>query len=660
MNADSGTGRRPSPFYPFSAIAGQDRMKRALLVLAVDPGLGGVLLLGEKGTAKSTAARSLSELLPRLEVVRGCIYHCDPHRPEAFCPDCRLRGDRGEYLAPAWAETPFSTLPLGATEDRLAGGLDMERTVSSGRPTLKVGLLGQANRGVLYVDEVNLLEPYLAHILLDSAETGRIRVEREGLSLWHPARITLIGTMNPEEGGLGPQLADRFALTVRVSGESAPDLRAEIIRRRLAFEKDPLTFHRRWQPENAALAERIRQARLRLSNVEVTPKARNLISDLVLEAGVRGHRADLALTRSVRAQAAFEGLDSAGPDQVRAVAEMVLEARRVVRKAPPPVTAALVVEPVRAEPPPAPDHPPVRRHGHPPEPPPGSEPQPASADRPHGPGPAFDLPTPTGRRERGSAKRSGRRTGRPSRNGRGRYYRSSIERLGRPVALDATLRAAAPHQQTRRPLGSLSLIVRSHDLREKVFRRKTGRLVLFVVDASGSVGSFDRMSEAKAAVMALLGDAYRKRDRVGLIAFRGLCADILLPPTNSVETAGCLLVELPSGGKTPLSAALVRVHELVRVELAREPDLTPLIVLMTDGRPNVPLEPGANVWPEACRTAELVSRDPRLRFLLVDTDRGHYAEHKMTWELARCLNAPRLTIEALRQGALEPWLEILS
>jgi magnesium chelatase subunit D len=219
------------------------------------------------------------------------------------------------------------------------------------------------------------------------------------------------------------------------------------------------------------------------------------------------------------------------------------------------------------------------------------------------------------------------------------------------------LRAAAPHQAERRAGSSSALVVKSRDFMEKVFRQKTGRLVLFVVDASGSVGSLYRMSEAKAAAMSLLSEAYRKRDRVGLIAFHNAQASVLLPPTNSVEMASRLLQDLPTGGKTPLAAALVKTHNLVRMETAKDPSLTPLIVVMTDGRPNVPLTPGVDPWPEALRLAKTMAGDRRLRFLLVDTDRGHYNDYKLTRDLAASLNAPRLTLEDLREGRLTEWLE---
>ena len=641
--------------FPLAALAGQERMKLALLLLGVDPGLGGVLLVGQKGTAKSTAVRGFAEILPSLSAVRGCPFHCDPERLVDLCPTCGVRAASGD-LPRETIPTPLLTLPLGATEDRVAGGLDLEKSARSGRPHLSPGLLGQANRGYLYVDEVNLLEPYLAHLLLDAVEAGRLRVEREGLSLWHPAREALIGTMNPEEGTLGPQLKDRFALVVQVEAEADVAVRSEIVRRRLDFEADPIGFRQKWAQANERLALGLVEARRRLKEISLTAEARGLIVELVRKARARGHRGDLALARGALALAAWQGEDRANGEQVLAMADLVLDSRLVRPRS---AVVSLTEQQGAA---PAPQHfeapyvPPSRLqspspvHGN------GGEARPL-VGRLYKSNEVFEVVTPNSKREQGDRARSGRRSARKSSAGRGRYYRSSPERLGRPVALDATLRAAAPHQPRRRQGGRSDFIIRRHDVHEKVFRQKTGRLVLFVVDASGSVGSLDRMSEAKAAALSLLNEAYQKRDRVGLISFNGSQAAILLPPTNSVELASHLLEDLPTGGKTPLAAALVSTQKLLRVELARDPGLTPLIIIMTDGRPNVSLDPGVDPWREVLQLAGYLAMDRRLKFLLVDTDQGYYNDYKMTPDLAQKLRAPRLTLEDLRCGRLEVWLE---
>lgn len=650
--------------YPLAALVGQEAMLGALLILAVDPSLGGLLLVGEKGTAKSTAARALAEILPSFPAVADCPYHCPVNEPALQCPDCLDRRRRGEKLNPAASSpSPFRTVPLGVTEDRLLGGLDWSATLKSARPVLKPGLLGEANGGLIYIDEVNLLEVSLAHLLLDAASSGRVSLEREGLSASYPARVALLATMNPEEGSLGPQLADRFALRVDLSGESDPAKRAEVVRRRLAFEADPPAFRAEYAPRTEALARSIREARALLNEIEFSEPARELIARLAVVDRLAGHRGDLALAKAARARAALLGLEMISPREVLDIAGLVLSSRR--RPAPaqgPPrrikVERAEKVEeqqPELFEPLYVADVPEV-----PPEYRAGSED--GDNEEPlvkiFKVGDRFQALTPHTRREVGPRGRSGRRGSRETSQALGRSYRTTARRLGRPLSLSATLRAAAPHQRSRRAEtgDGRPIILSPADFREKVYRQKTGRLVIFVVDSSGSIGTLYRMEEAKAAALSLLSEAYQKRDRVALIAFYGRKAELLLPPTNSPDLAARLLAELPSGGKTPLSAALALTHQLLRVEQAKDPALTPHIIVMTDGRPNIPLDQGANPWREALTLAGLMAEDPRLRFLLIDTDRGAYNEYKLTRDLAERLRAPRINLEELREGRLEAWL----
>jgi magnesium chelatase subunit D len=637
-------------------------MVGALLLLAVDPSLGGLLLVGEKGTAKSTAARALAEILPIFAAVAGCPYHCPAEEPALFCPDCARRAAGGALLAAEKKVSPFRTLPLGVTEDRLLGGLDWAGTLKTGRPLMKPGLLGEANGGLLYIDEVNLLETSLAHLLLDAAAAGSVTLEREGLSASYPARVALLATMNPEEGRLGPQLGDRFALSVTLTGEADPKLRAEVVRRRLAFEADPIGFRQQYAPATEELARSIREARARLARVEFSVEARMLIARLAAADRLAGHRGDLALAKAARAQAALAGLATVTPRQVLDIAGLVLAARR--RPAQPQDSLRVKVERVeKAEAqqrlfesifvPDAPEVPPEYKDGAED----GSE---DFVSQVFKTGESFRAVTPQTRKEVGVRGRSGRRASRETSEAVGRSYRTTARRLGRPLSLAATLRAAAPYQLSRQSSesgGDRPLILKAADLREKVYRRKTGRLVVFVVDSSGSIGTLYRMEEAKAAALALLSEAYQKRDRVALIAFYGRKAEMLLPPTNSPDLAARLLAELPSGGKTPLAAALLMTRQLLTVEQAKDPGLTPYVILMTDGRPNIPLAGGANPWTEALTLAGLMAEDPRLRFLLIDTDRGAYNDYKLTRDLAARLRAPRINLEELREGRLEAWLE---
>ncbi|UQZ89725.1 hypothetical protein C4J81_11115 [Deltaproteobacteria bacterium Smac51] len=647
--------------YPLAALVGQMVMVEALMILAVDPSIGGLLLVGEKGTAKSTAARALAELMTPEETVSGCPYHCLAAEPAFFCPDCRVRLKSGPDLPVELRRPSFRTVPLGVTEDRLLGGLDWERTIRTGRPFLKPGLLGEANGGLVYIDEVNLLEPSLAHLLLDAVSAGRVTLEREGLSAFYPTRVALLATMNPEEGHLGPQLADRFAMTVELTGEADPGLRAEVVRRRLAFEADPAAFRQKYAARSEALAGQIAQARRLLPEIEFSEPARELIARLAVNDRLAGHRGDLALAKAARVRAALLGLELVSPREVLDIAALILSSR----KRPAPVKEPVRIKMERVEKAgeqqelfeavyvsDQPEVPPEAKDGAGQ----GDDEEPVLSIFKSGEG--FTTVTPQTKRDIGPRGRSGRRSTRETTRAIGRSYRTTARRLGRPLSLSATLRAAAPYQVARKNDGGSErpLVLTAADFREKVYRQKTGRLVIFVVDSSGSIGTLYRMEEAKAAALALLGEAYQKRDRVALIAFYGTRAELLLPPTNSPDLAARLLSELPSGGKTPLAAALVMTRKLLMVEQAKDPAINPYVVLMTDGRPNIPLEAGVNPWPEVLSLASRLADDPKLHFLLIDTDRGAYNDYKLTRDLAEKLRCPRINLEELREGRLESWL----
>lgn len=293
--------------YPFTAIVGQERMKRALVLNAVDPRIGGVLIRGERGTAKSTAARALAALLPEVEVVADCRFGCDPRHPEFFCDECRERAARGEELPVTHRRTRFVDLPVSATEDRVVGTLDIEKAIQKGERRFDPGVLANANRGILYVDEVNLLDDHVVDLLLDSAAMGINVVEREGISFQHPARFILVGTMNPEEGDLRPQLLDRFALSVEVRGLDDPRQRMMILQRHIAFEENPEHFHEEWLPREKELSEKIAHAREIVDQVSYTARDLFTIANLTASLHIDGHRADLVILKTARAHAAFEG-----------------------------------------------------------------------------------------------------------------------------------------------------------------------------------------------------------------------------------------------------------------------------------------------------------------------------------------------------------------
>jgi magnesium chelatase subunit I len=312
--------------FPFSAIVGQDEMKLALLIAAVDPKVGGVLAFGDRGAGKSTAVRALAALLPKMKVVVGCRYNCDPERPAEYCEECRARAAKGA-LKSAKVAVPVVDLPLGATEDRVVGALDLERALTRGEKAFEPGLLARAHRGFLYIDEANLLEDHLVDLLLDVAASGENVVEREGLSIRHPARFVLVGTGNPEEGELRPQLLDRFGLSVEVKTPDDLKSRIEVVRRRDAFERDPAAFVATWDKEEARLRKKIVAARDHLPEVVVADAALERAARLCMALGTDGLRGELTLMRAARALAALEGASEVGDDQLRRIAPPALRHR---------------------------------------------------------------------------------------------------------------------------------------------------------------------------------------------------------------------------------------------------------------------------------------------------------------------------------------------
>ena len=610
--------------FPFTAVVGQPQMRLALLLAAVDPAIGGVLIQGAKGTAKSTIVRSLAALLP----------------------SGRLR-----------------TLALGTTEDRLVGGLDLEATLTGGAPRFQPGLLAETDGGILYVDEVNLLDDHLVDLVLDAAASGVVTIEREGFSRTQPARFALVGTMNPEEGALRPQLLDRFGLCVEVTGAWDVDERVEIMARRFAFDADPTGFAASWAAAEAGLAGRLRQAREAVPGVVLGRGLSKQIAELAMDAQTAGHRAELVMGRAARAHAAWCGRSGVTRQDVDAVAELVLAHRR--RHIPPPPQAPAEPSPGRqseatrqgetTQPPPTDPAPPPSSepHSEPSEPsePPGPAGEPAP-DQVAGVGEPFRVRPLDLAASRHGRSGSGRRTTTVSDNARGRYIRSRPTPQPVDLALDATLRAGAVHQRSRRrraaelgdPRRDLAVIIEPGDWRRKVRIRQAGSLVVLCVDASGSMGARGRMAASKGAVLSLLLDAYVKRDQVSLVSFRGTGAQVLVEPTSSIETAERRLRELPVGGRTPLAAGLVRVSELLRR----------VVIVVTDGRGNVGLEGRVSraASAEAVQVAGQLARDDRVTWVIVDTEPAGPMARGHSVELAAALGARRFAIEELRADDL--------
>lgn len=313
--------------FPFSAIVGQTLMQQALVLNAVDNRIGGVLIYGERGTGKSTAARALAALLPSINVIEGCRFHCDPDSPATWCSECKERKNEGKEFRTVTIAIPFVELPISATEDRVVGTLDIEKAIQKGERVFEPGVLAAANRGLLYIDEVNLLDDHVVDILLDSAAMGVNIIERESISFWHPARFMLVGTMNPEEGELRPQLIDRFGISVEIHGIRSPQDRMTIIDRCLKFEQDPQGFQTRWAKLEQELSDKIRLARRLVDQVTFSRKDLSLITNITSELKVDGHRADLVILKTARAQAVFDGRYSITHEDIHLAALLAIPHR---------------------------------------------------------------------------------------------------------------------------------------------------------------------------------------------------------------------------------------------------------------------------------------------------------------------------------------------
>ncbi|ADJ48772.1 magnesium chelatase subunit ChlD [Amycolatopsis mediterranei S699] len=571
--------------YPFTAVVGLPDLRLALVLSSISPAVGGVLVRGEKGTAKSTMVRALAGLLPGVDVVDGCRFSCDPAAPDPLCPDGPHDG-ANSHRRPA----KLVELPVGAAEDRVIGSLHLERALAEGVTDFQPGLLAAAHRGLLYVDEVNLLHDHLVDTLLDAAAMGRATVEREGVSVSHAARFVLIGTMNPEEGELRPQLLDRFGLTVEVASSRDPEQRVEVVRRRLAYEADPDAFAAQYAGEDARLAADIEAAQRLLPAVKLPDEALRRIAEVCASFEVDGMRADIVTARAAVAHAAWAGRDEVTTEDVRVAARLALPHRR--RRNPfdaPGISEEQLEQALQdAEPDPGPED-----DG------PGSGSAPSQDEAPQGKAPQGEPKQQNGGQQKtvgagdtfkarvfrvkgmGEGER-GRRSRAITDSGRTIGVQPASVREGRPH-LVATVKAAAPHQKARGRTGA-GLELRPEDLRFALREGREGNLVLFCVDASGSMGAKARMREVKSAVLSLLLDAYQRRDKVGLVTFRGDAAELALPPTISVDAAASRLEGLPTGGRTPLAEGLLEAARVLRVEEIRDPRRRPLLVVVTDGR----------------------------------------------------------------------------
>jgi magnesium chelatase subunit D len=591
--------------YPLSAIVGQEALVEALVVNAVAPDIGGVLIRGERGTAKSTAVRALAPLLPPVWALEGQAF--------AFGPgDLALDGRVADDAVLRERAAPLVELPLGTTLDRLVGALDLGRALA-GERAFEPGLLARAHRGILYVDEVNLLPDHLVDALLDAAASQIARVEREAVSAEHSAHFLLVGTMNVEEGDLRPQLLDRFGLGIEVHTPGDPAVRAEIVRRRLAFDRDREAFAAAWREADEALAARIANARRLVERVRLPERELLRITGACAALGIDGVRGDIVTARTARALAALEGAHEVGEQHVRRAAALALSHRR--RRDPldghtpsdEDVQRALDDDP---DPPPRGDGAPAPQGGAAGEAPEADAGQAAERGTLGAPGPAparsdaaatpahlppgvIALP--------GAGRGSGGRRARSAGRGAGAIDSRVAPRASEDLAIVASLRAR---------LGGET----SAPLREHVRAGREGVLLCLVVDASGSMGAQRRLSRVKGALAGLLRDAYARRDRVAVVAFRDDQGEVLVAPGAPLEQAARALAGLPTGGRTPLVAGLRTAETVIRREVLRDAARRSVAVIVTDGRVQDPYGEIPRAAASLARAADAVE--------VVDTEDG--------------------------------------
>jgi magnesium chelatase subunit D len=592
-----------TPEYPFSAIVGHDQLRLALVLCAVRPEIGGVLIRGEKGTAKSTAVRGLAAVLSRFDGAGRLVE-----------------------------------LPIGATEDRVIGSLDLQRVLRDGEHVFTPGLLAQAHGGVLYVDEVNLLGDHLVDVLLDAAAMGRVHIERDGVSHTHDAQFMLVGTMNPEEGELRPQLLDRFGLTVDVRASRNVDERARVIRRRMNFEADPAAFAARYVQDDEDLARRIAVARAAVGGVELPDTELRRIAALCAAFGVDGMRADLVVARAAAAHAAWRGAGAVGEEDIRVAAELALPHRR--RRDPfdepgldPQRLDEALAQARDSEPDPEPDPPGGGVSAESTAPQSHSDGVPRRSDPPLAPFRTRVLTVPgvgdgaPGRRSRARNRHGGPISAHPT--------------DGFGVHLFGTVLAAARRADRPGPPR-----VAADDVRRAIREGRESNTVIFLVDASGSMAARDRMAAVSGATVSLLRDAYQRRDKVAVIVFRGNSARVLLPPTSSVHIASARLAQFDIGGTTPLAEGLLAARDMVTRERVRDPARRCLVVVLTDGR--------ATGGPDPLGRARVAGRRlaaARTAAVVIDCETS-WVRLGLAQELAGYLGAPSVRLAQLRADSL--------
>lgn len=623
--------------FPFAAICGMEKAKEAILLTLVNPFAGGLLLSGEKGSGKSTLVRSARELV----------------------------------------DAPWVEIPISVTEDRLFGSIDAEEAIRSGHKKLLPGLIDEADKGIIYMDDVNLLRDDLLSAVLNIREAGGYRLERDGLSEERKTAFTVLAVMNPDSGTLSASSLDRFGLFAEADPSCDEQARQEIIRRVLAFEKDGIAFRAQWQEETEALKKKVEEARNALGSVEVSDAMVQLAAVYTLKAHVAGHRADIYLIEAARAEAALAGRKYVLPKDLEKAAEFVLphRMRKAEEQQPPEDMKPEQQEEENRPPEKEPDQPSASENefSHPPEvQPPQMDTEDADDSNHEQNEDNAQMSNPRGQsreriddadlhvnlppmwiepsKDRKPKKGSGKRSLTMTDLMQGRYVRAEIPRAKTSdIAFDATLRAAAPYQRAR-PSNGCAVVIRKEDLRSKVREKRTGNIFLFVVDASGSMGARERMKTVKGVIFKILLDAYQKRDRVGMVAFRKKQAEVLLPVTRSVDFAQKKLASMPTGGKTPLAKGLLKAEDVLDMLYRQDANQDPVVILITDGRATSPLNKGTNPVTDAMEEAKRIGRR-HIPVAVIDTESG-FIKLGLAKKLAKAMGASYFQVDKISEDQL--------
>ena len=642
--------------YPFTAIVGQDLMKLALILNAINPKIGGVLIKGTKGTAKSTAVRALADLLPEIEVIKDCPFNCNPKNLKESCHSCQdkiIAGDIKEENI-ILKEMRVINLPINSTEDRVVGTIDIKEALMKGIKALEPGILAEANRNILYIDEVNLLADNVADILLDSAAMGLNIIEREGISFHHPSNFILIGTMNPEEGNLRPQLLDRFGLSVDVERIENVDQRVLIIKYVEDFQKDTNNFYSKFKKKQKDLRNKIVKARKSLNLVQISEEDLKKIAQLCIDFQTDGHRADITITRTAKTVAVFNDRTVVNEDDIKIAAKLSLSHR--LRRLPfedqtfnekdledmfekqkelktdknnlNDITGDHQILNIKEE--------------------------------------VFEINKDIKadkiiqkKKIRKEMNISGQRIIHPTTSVRGKYIGGQKPRglkipMSHDIALNETLNEAALEPENRDAIkNGGNLIIKKEHIHIKKRMGKSSYLIIFCVDASGSIGANGRMEVVKGIIFSILQSNYVYRDKVSLIVFRKDKAEIILPPTRSTDLAYKLLKEIPTGGTTPLVAGLIKAMDVALEENRKESGYIPLIILLTDARGNVYYKDAID---DVLKTGEQISKH-NIGTIIIDVEDSN-VKLEICKKLAKSANAAYYHIDNLNDEKLNEILTI--